>query len=125
MENYKLVLPEHLNHYGYLFGGNLLKWVDEVSWIAASLDYPGSVLVTIGMDKVEFKKSIKEGSVLKFDINRSRIGTTSVQYSVQAFCDDIESGNTEEAFSTHITFVSLDDEGKKKPLLEKEKNEGR
>jgi len=25
MENYKLVLPEHLNHYGFLFGGNLLK----------------------------------------------------------------------------------------------------
>lgn len=28
METYKLVLPEHLNPYGYLFGGNLLKWVD-------------------------------------------------------------------------------------------------
>jgi len=25
MENYKLVLPEHLNHYGYLSGGNMLK----------------------------------------------------------------------------------------------------
>jgi hypothetical protein len=29
MENHKLVLPEHLNQYGFLFGGNLLKWVDE------------------------------------------------------------------------------------------------
>jgi len=38
MESYKLVLPEHLNHYGYLFGGNMLKWVDEISWIAASRD---------------------------------------------------------------------------------------
>ena len=25
MEKFKLVLPEHLNHYGYLFGGNLLE----------------------------------------------------------------------------------------------------
>jgi len=29
MNQYKLALPEHLNHYGYLFGGNMLKWVDE------------------------------------------------------------------------------------------------
>jgi acyl-CoA hydrolase len=27
------VLPEHLNHYGYLFGGHLLKWVDASAWI--------------------------------------------------------------------------------------------
>ncbi|MGD0283399.1 MAG: hotdog domain-containing protein, partial [Dissulfurispiraceae bacterium] len=61
MENYKLVLPEHLNQFGYLFGGNLLKWVDEVAWIAASLDFPGCKFVTIGMDRVEFRKSIKQG----------------------------------------------------------------
>ncbi|MEI7902842.1 MAG: acyl-CoA thioesterase, partial [bacterium] len=42
MISYKLVMPEHMNHYGLLFGGNLLKWVDETAWMAASLDYPGS-----------------------------------------------------------------------------------
>ena len=57
MENHKLVLPGHLNHYGYLFGGHLLQWVDECSWIAATLDYPGCQLVTIAMDRVEFRKS--------------------------------------------------------------------
>jgi len=25
MESFKVVRPEHLNHYGYLFGGFLLK----------------------------------------------------------------------------------------------------
>ena len=29
MENHKRVIPQHLNQYGYLFGGNLLQWVDE------------------------------------------------------------------------------------------------
>jgi acyl-CoA hydrolase len=82
MENYKLVLPEHLNHYGYLFGGHLLKWVDEVAWIAASLDYPGCNFVTIGMDKVEFRKSVKQGALLRLEVNRAREGNTSVQYTV-------------------------------------------
>ena len=35
MINHKLVLPQYLNHYGFLFGGHLLKWVDEYAYIAA------------------------------------------------------------------------------------------
>ena len=73
MINHKLVLPEHLNHYGYLFGGYLLHWVDEYAYITANLDFPGHRFVTIGLDNVVFRKSIRLGSVLKFDINRTRM----------------------------------------------------
>ncbi len=31
MDHHKLVLPEFLNHHGFLFGGYLLKWIDEDS----------------------------------------------------------------------------------------------
>ena len=113
MENYKLVLPEHLNHYGYLFGGNLLKWVDEVAWIAASLDYPGCNFVTIGMDRVEFRKSVKQGTLLRLEVNRTREGTTSVQYAVEVFRHDITSGDDEQIFRTNTTFVCIDSQGKK------------
>ncbi len=112
MENYKLVLPEHLNQFGYLFGGNLLKWVDEIAWIAASLDFPGCKLVTIGMDRIEFRKSVKEGSILRFLVERAKIGKTSVQYAVNVFNEDIES-DVKVVFSTHVTFVRVDNEGNK------------
>lgn len=118
MENYKLVLPEHLNHYGYLFGGNLLKWVDEIAWIGASRDYPGCKFVTIAMDKVEFRRSVRQGSILRFDVQRSARGDTSVTYTTKVFCDDIETGREENIFSTHVTFVCLDDEGAKQSLPE-------
>ena len=45
MENHRLVLPEHLNHYGFLFGGHLLKWVDEFAYIAATIEYPNFTFV--------------------------------------------------------------------------------
>ena len=48
METYRLVLPEDLNQFGYLFGGRLLSWIDEACWIAASLDHPECRFVTIG-----------------------------------------------------------------------------
>ncbi len=117
MENHKLVLPEHLNHFGYLFGGNLLKWVDEFAWIAASMDYQECLFVTIGLDRVEFKKSVREGTILKFYAEKTRVGNTSVQYDIRVY----RGSSTEEEdmiFSTNVTFVSIDQHGNKKPLME-------
>ena len=113
MENYKLVLPGHLNHYGYLFGGNLLQWVDEIGWIAASLDYPGCNFVTIGMDRVEFKKSVQQGVLLRFKTEQTKEGITSVKYTVDVYRHDIISGEDELIFSTNTTFVCIDSQGKK------------
>ena len=116
MESYKVVRPEHLNHYGYLFGGFLLKWVDEISWIAASRDYPGCQFVTVGMDRVEFHRSVRQGTVLRFEARRYQVGTTSVQYEVAVYADDLETGAEEPVFSTHVSFVCLDRQGHKSPL---------
>jgi acyl-CoA hydrolase len=113
MENHKLVLPQHLNHYGYLFGGNLLKWVDEYAWIAAVRDYPGRRFVTIGMNRVEFHRSVRQGAILRFDIRQSRKGNTSVQYEANVFSEDPASGREERIFTTTITYVCLDDQGRK------------
>lgn len=117
MENHRLVLPEHLNHYGFLFGGHLLKWVDEFAYVAASIEYPGYNFVTIGMDKVEFKKSVRQGTILKFMVEKTRVGTTSLQYLVHVY----RSNNLEEhnfIFSTHVTFVRVNEHGKKIPLAD-------
>ena len=72
MESYKVVRPEHLNHFGYLFGGFLLKWVDEIAWIAASRDHPGCSFVTVTMDRVEFRRGVRQGAVLRFDASESQ-----------------------------------------------------
>ncbi|MCU7814578.1 MAG: acyl-CoA thioesterase [Candidatus Thiodiazotropha sp. (ex Lucinoma kastoroae)] len=116
MENHKLVIPQHLNQYGHLFGGNLLKWVDEYAWIAAVHDYPGRRFVTIGMDRVEFHRSVTKGTILRFDIQQSGKGLTSVQYLARIFAEDPESGREERVFTTTVTFVCLDEEGKKQPI---------
>lgn len=116
MEGHRLVLPEHLNHFGYLFGGNMLKWVDEFAWMAATLDWPGHNFVTIGMDEVNFKKSVRQGTILKFVVERTKIGRTSVQYKVTAIRENTGQGDEETVFSTHVTLVHVDEYGAKKLL---------
>lgn len=114
METHRLVLPEDLNQYGYLFGGRLLGWVDEASWIAASLDFPDCRFVTIAMDEVVFRHSVREGTILTIESEKSRVGDTSVTYRVQVFKG--RGGDGAPIFSTRITFVNLDESGAKLPL---------
>ncbi len=116
MVSYKLVMPEHMNQYGVLFGGNLLKWVDETAWMAVSLDYPGARFVTIGMDRVEFRKGVTGGSILRFEITRQRVGRTSVTYDARVSRRELHQAEDEVIFSTDVTFVRVDENGAKVPV---------
>lgn len=113
METHRLVLPADLNQYGSLFGGRLLAWVDEACWIAASLDYPHLHFVTVAMDTVEFRHGVREGTILRISCQRTREGKTSVTYRVEV--SDVKA-HPGPIFSTGITFVSVDDEGRKKAI---------
>jgi acyl-CoA hydrolase len=72
--------------------------------------------VTVGMDKVEFKKSIRGGTILCFVTEKSKIGHTSIEYTVNVYKKSIESGDRVLVFCTHITFVCLNEKGVKKAL---------
>jgi acyl-CoA hydrolase len=117
MTTYKLVMPEHLNHDNYLFGGNLLKWVDESAWMAASVDYPARSLVTVAMDRVEFRKPARQGSILRIESVKARTGRTSVTYQVEVFRRALHAAEEDLIFSTAITFVRVDAHGEKMPLV--------
>lgn len=114
MKTHRLVLPEDLNQFGFLFGGRLLGWVDEACWIAASMDYPDCQFVTVGMDEVAFRHSVREGTILEIDSNRVKEGRTSVTYEVEVRQGrKLESG---AIFSTRVSFVNVDESGEKKSL---------
>jgi len=110
-ETHRLVMTTDLNQYGFLFGGTLLSWVDEASFIAASLDFPECRFVTIGMDEVAFKHGVGNGSILVIRCEQRRAGNTSVTYGVEVFCGRVQ--DCKAIFSTNVTFVNVDEEGDK------------
>ena len=114
MEHRKLVLPEYLNDQGNLFGGYLLKWLDEFAYITASLEFPGNRFVTVALDDLEFKRAIQCGDILCFDVTMTRRGTTSVTYDVRV--RNAVDGDSSELFETNITFVNVDENGEKRPI---------
>lgn len=114
MQTQRLVLPADLNQYGFLFGGRLLAWVDEASWIAASLEFPQCRFVTVAMHEVQFHHSVREGTILAIDSQLQKKGTTSVTYVVQV--KDTRRAEQSVLFATKVTFVNVDENGDKQPV---------
>ena len=116
MEHFKLVRPEHMNHYGFLFGGYLLQWIDEIAYITAEVEFPAHRFVTVAMDNVEFRERIQIGEVLRLCVERTHIGTTSVRYRIQTFGTVYASARDAALFETGIAFVNVDEQGNKAPI---------
>jgi acyl-CoA hydrolase len=116
MNHRKLVQPEFMNEQGALFGGYLLKWLDEYAYITASIEYPGNRFVTIGLDKVEFRHPIALGEILRFSVTQYRKGNTSVEYLVEVYGEKKSVAPDETLFTTKITFVNLGENGTKTPI---------
>jgi acyl-CoA hydrolase len=112
----KLVHPEFMNDQGSLFGGYLLKWIDEYAYISVSLEHPGNRFVTIALDAVEFNHPISLGEILRFAVTQIRKGNTSVTYLVEVYGEKNASDKNEVLFATKISFVNLGPDGNKAPI---------
>lgn len=118
MDHYKIVLPADLNDYGSLFGGTLLKWIDEIAYIRVSLDFPGKSFVTIGLDNVEFRHAIRQGQILRFSCEKTQIGNTSVTYNVKVYGERYQTNSDKILFESNITFVCVDTDGNKSKIID-------
>ncbi|MEI7903111.1 MAG: hotdog domain-containing protein, partial [bacterium] len=79
---------------------------------------PGSRFVTIGVDRVEFKKGVPGGSILRFEVTRQRVGATSVTYGVKVYRREWRQSEEVLIFTTDITFVRVNENGVKIPLAD-------
>ena len=113
MESYALVRPEHLNHFGNLFGGQLLKWVDQFAWLVATREHPGCTFVTRALQDVEFRHQVKGGAILHFDCRQAARGQTAVHYDVKVYAQTPGDADESVVFTTRVTFVNLGPDGGK------------
>lgn len=116
MNHHKLVLPEHMNHHNSLFGGYMLKWIDEFAYITANIDYPGNKFVTISMENTTFKHRIACGQILCFTITENKRGKSSVKYDVNVYDRTHHRDEETVLVATHITFVNVDENNEKKTI---------
>ncbi len=109
------VFPSMVNHYGTLFGGIALQWMDKAAWVCATR-HARKTMVTIASDKVEFKKPVPQGSMVELRSHIMRVGRTSVTVEVELHAENPLSGARYLATVGHFTMVALDEQGQPTPI---------
>ena len=62
----KWVRPEDLNGHGTLFGGSLLRWIDEEAVVYAVIQLGNRRVVTKYMSEIEFVSSAELGDIVDY-----------------------------------------------------------
>ena len=111
----ELVMPNHTNHHGTLFGGHALGLMDHAGWVAATR-CARRTMVTVASDRVEFKVPVHAGQLVELVARVSRVGRTSVTVGVDMYAEDVASGRRRLATSGSFVFVAIDDDGNPTPI---------
>lgn len=107
----KLVFPHDTNHIHTLYGGTALQWMDEVGFLVATR-FSRQKVVTVSVDRVDFKVPIAEGSIVELKGKVIRVGNTSMTVRVQIYRENMFAGGQELAVSAEMVFVAIGDDNK-------------
>jgi acyl-CoA hydrolase len=104
----KLVFPQDTNPIGTLYGGTAMKWMDEVAFLTATR-FARRQVVTVSMDRVDFKTPIPRGNIVELIGEVTRIGNTSVTVTVSILREDPLSGEQVLAIQGELVMVAVDE----------------
>jgi acyl-CoA hydrolase len=108
----KWVKPEDLNPNGSLFGGSLLRWLDEEAAIYAIAQLDNSRVVTKYISEINFVSSARLGDIIELGLAVVTFGNTSITLRCE-----VRNLITKSSILTidKMVFVNLNDDGKPVP----------
>nr|VFK12857.1 MAG: Acyl-CoA hydrolase [Candidatus Kentron sp. LPFa]VFK15462.1 MAG: Acyl-CoA hydrolase [Candidatus Kentron sp. LPFa]VFK29246.1 MAG: Acyl-CoA hydrolase [Candidatus Kentron sp. LPFa] len=124
-----LVSPQQANFSGVMHGGELMKLLDQVAYTCAAR-YCGHYVVTLSVDSILFKQSVKIGELLTFLASVNYTGKTSMEIGIKVIAEDISGKFVRHTNTCYFTMVAMED-GKPVPVpplqpateLQKQRNE--
>ncbi len=104
----KWVKPEDLNPNGSLFGGSLLKWIDEEAAIYAIIQLETQRCVTKFISEINFVSSARQGDIIEMGMEAIHFGNSSMTIKCE-----VRNKLTHKTILVidKIVFVSLDENG--------------
>lgn len=108
----KWIKPEDLNPNGSLFGGSLLKWIDEEAAIYTIVQLNNHRCVTKYISEINFVSSAKQGDIIELGMEAIAFGRTSITLKCE-----VRNKLTRKTILAidKIVFVSLDDNSTPQP----------
>ena len=106
-----IVLPGDTNMHNTLFGGLLMKRIDECAAISARR-HCKSAVVTASNDGVHFHKPVQNDNIVRLESFVCSVGRTSMEVFVKITTEHRLTGEVNVAAISYLTFVALCKDGK-------------
>ena len=110
VEQVHMLMYEHLNGYGRLFGGQLMEWIDVVAGVVARR-HSGCDVTTAAVDRLEFIAPAYIGDTVVLEGNLTCVGRTSMEVRVDTYVEKL-SGKKERINRAYLVMVAIDKDGK-------------
>lgn len=108
-EQQYFIRPYHINHYGRLFGGELLKWIDEVAGIVATR-HSGATVTTAAIDNLQFQGPAYGGELIVVQGMVTYVGRSSMEIRVDTYREELD-GKRTMINRAYIDMVAINDKG--------------
>ena len=104
--------PSDLNYSGTVFGGWIMAKMDKAASIAVE-DIVDSGAVTVSVSNLHFLKPINNGDIVTIYTEITKIGTTSMEISVEVMLKCNKSRENYAVTEATFTFVTVNSRGEK------------
>ena len=115
----ELVLPQHTNALGSIFGGVVMSWIDIAGAISAG-KYSQCTVVTASIDALHFIAPIKLGHAVELKASVNMTGKSSMEVGVRVDSENLITGEKFHNVSAYLTFVAIGSDGKPRAVPELE-----
>lgn len=108
---YRVMMPTDANPAGNVYGGSIMRYIDEIAGIVASRHTRNNV-VTASIDRMDFIAPVRIGDILVLKAAINATGRTSMEVGVRVEAENTRTGRVVHTGSCYLTMVALDEEGK-------------
>ena len=115
LEMVQLVLPEHANVRGTLYGGRMMDWITTAATMAAMRLARGSVVLA-SMDDLDFLHPVAIGDMVTLRARVEFVGTSSMEVGVDVYAEDPKRGERRLATASHLAMVAVDERARPRPV---------
>ena len=105
------IFPANANHFGTLFGGQAMAWMDQAAFICATR-WCRAKVVTAHSGAIDFHHAVPVGTIVEVVAKLVKVGRTSMTVHTELWIEPMDRPERTLAFEGDFVMVAVDADNK-------------
>jgi len=104
---FKAIFPNTLNANETLFGGQVMKWMDEVAYITATR-FTRQKMFTVNTENISFLKAVHTNSIVEIVGRVEKAASVKLRVKIEVYAENMYDRNRYKVVESVFVFATLD-----------------